>query len=189
MKVKSLVYFLSAMVCLAETTYRERVSAYLVENGQAGPAVLAAVPRRIVLAWDGSDFSGRILRWNVPGVPEPTEETLPSTEAAEIILADYADAKETAAQAAKPLGRRVLENQFFELSETILTLMEDERAGQTPPIKLGFEALGDLLDTMSQGEAFATSVSLSLKLLSIDAALKRYEMRWWEDATYHDLGE
>ena len=73
------------------------------------------------------------------------------------------------------------------MSETILAAMNDERAGQTPPAKLGFGELQSLLDTMSQAgsEMFAASVSLSLKMLSIDAALKRYDMLWWDDAVYH----
>jgi hypothetical protein len=91
-------------------------------------------------------------------------------------------------QASKPLEQRAYENAFFELTEQVLALSEDERAGQEPPVKLGFDELNTLLEALFDAD-MVNATKLSIKLLSIDSALKRYNTLWWDDAIQHEIPE
>lgn len=117
---------------------------------------------------------------------------VPMTDAERAIV----DAAESAAQAQveaqrqsdKPLEQRQYENAFFALTEQVLTLSSDPRVGQTPPVKLGFDELNALLESLFDSD-MATATKLSIKLLSIDSALKRYNTLWWDDAITHEIPE
>lgn len=127
-------------------------------------------------------------RWVFSSIPEPTEETLPSLADVPGILANYTSQKESQRQASKPLEQRQYENAFFALTEQVLTLSSDPRVGQTPPVKLGFDELNALLESLFDSD-MATATKLSIKLLSIDSALKRYNTLWWDDAITHEIPE
>jgi len=86
----------------------------------------------------------------------------------------------------KSTEQKAYESQFFQLTEELLTLTEDERAGQDPPIKLGFPDIQILIEAVQAVDPMG-AVNFSLKLLTIDAALKRYDMMWWDNAVEHTL--
>ena len=129
-----------------------------------------------------------IERWAVPGIPKPSEADLPSLEDALQILADYEAVREIARQEAKPLEQKTAENAFFTLTETILTFVSDERAGQTPPIKLSFSEINGLIKTIQATDPMA-AINFSLELLAVDAELKRFDVLWWDKAATHIIQE
>jgi hypothetical protein len=86
----------------------------------------------------------------------------------------------------KSTEQKTYENGFFALTEELLTLTEDERAGQEPPVKLGFPEIQTLIEAIQATDPMA-AVNFSLKLLTIDAALKRYDTLWWDNAATHEL--
>lgn len=91
-------------------------------------------------------------------------------------------------QSSKPLAQKQYENSFFELTEQLLTALQDERAGQTPPVKLSFPEIDAILEQLFTAD-LATATRASIRLLGIDAALKRYDTLWWDDAIQHELPE
>jgi hypothetical protein len=131
---------------------------------------------------DGSlDF----IRWSVrnANLEKPSSENLPTIEEAEAAIEAYYANKEAARQAAKPLEQRQYENQFFSLIEELYNV-----TGVTNEVtpKLGFPEIRELIDTVQASDPMA-AVNYSLELLSIDAALKRYSVLWWDDAIQHDI--
>jgi hypothetical protein len=92
--------------------------------------------------------------------------------------------KEQAKQSMKSVEQRQYENKFFQLTELILIILEDPRAGQSPPTKLTMQEITGLLEQFSD-TSFEDSTMLSLNLLAIDSALKRYSTLWWDDVHYH----
>jgi len=84
---------------------------------------------------------------------------------------------------AKPLDQKLLENSFFDLTEHLLTLKSDPRTNQTPRVKLGFAEIEQLIESLPE-ESVLIGIKMSLKLLSIDSALKRYNTLWWDNARY-----
>jgi len=126
----------------------------------------------------------RLGAWDFAGIPEPTEDTLPTLAQAAADIAAFRTAQEAARQAAKPAERKAYERAFFDMTEQLLTLTSDPLAGQEPPVKLGFPAIQTLIEALQTTDPMA-AINFSLKLLTIDAALKRYDVLWWEDAIYH----
>lgn len=84
---------------------------------------------------------------------------------------------EQARQDAKPLALKSTENEFFDLCEQL---------GFTG--KPGFDELSDAIATLQATDPMA-AISLSIKLLSIDAAGKRYSATWWDSAQKHESAE
>lgn len=82
------------------------------------------------------------------------------------------------------VGRMKAENAFFTLTEGLLTAIGDPRAGQTPPVKLSFADIDALVSALPP-EAVMLGVQTSLKLLAVNGALQRYDLLWWDSATYH----
>jgi len=89
---------------------------------------------------------------------------------------------------AKSAERKAYENAFFARTEELLALLSDPRAGQAPPVKLGFVEIDALIGSIPEAQTL-DAMRLALKLLSIDAALKRFDPLWWDSAETHPEGE
>ena len=96
-------------------------------------------------------------------------------------------AEQAAIDAKKSAEQKTAENAFFTLTETILAAVEDERAGQTPPVKLSFSEINALIKTI-QGTDPMAAINFSLELLAVDAELKRFDILWWDKASKHEIG-
>lgn len=72
--------------------------------------------------------------------------------------------------------RWTLENQFIELC--------DQLTNRSSHMKLGFPELNAII-TQSMEVDQSMAIKASLTLLMLDAALKRYEMLWWEKCEWH----
>ena len=94
-------------------------------------------------------------------------------------------AAEAARQAAKPAARKAYENEFFAFIRLVLAAAGDPRADDVPTPKLGFEELTPMIEGIQASDPMA-AVNLTLKGLSIDSALKRYDAMWWDDAAEHE---
>jgi hypothetical protein len=142
-----------------------------------------------------------ITEWNL-NIPRPTQEQLDAVVDEGLVFLSASQLKqvdgvwvrksaeelEAERQSQKPLEQRQYENAFFALTEQVLTLSSDPRVGQTPPVKLGFDELNALLESLFDSD-MATATKFSIKLLSIDSALKRYNTLWWDDAITHEIPE
>ena len=184
--MKFLLLFLAVSLFAASPaigeSYIDRVRAYLVQQGQDPFKEDALVFRYD----DESGYS--IWRFRFPGISKPEQQDLPSSEVAIQILADYEAVREIARQEAKPLEQKTAENAFFTLTETILTTVTDERAGETPPIKLSFSEINGLIKTIQATDPMA-AINFSLELLAVDAELKRFDILWWDKAATHTIQE
>jgi hypothetical protein len=155
---------------------------------------------------DLSDFKRvDIIEWNLD-IPRPTQEDLDAVADVDLVNrpashALYQDGiwvarpaeeiqaeAESARQLSKPIEQRQYENTFFSLTEQLLTALDDPRAGQEPPVKLSFPEIDAILEQLFEVD-LATATRASIKLLGIDAALKRYNTLWWDDAIQHELPE
>lgn len=143
-----------------------------------------------------------IAEWNLE-IPRPTPEQLEAVVDIDLVNRPASHAvytngiwvaipwetiraeEEAQRQAAKPLERKVYENQFFDLIEQLYNA-----TGVTNEVtpKLGFPEIQSLIETVQATDPMA-AVNYSLKLLSIDAALKRYDVLWWDDAIQHVIPE
>ena len=83
----------------------------------------------------------------------------------------------------KPQAQKQYENAFFDLIDELLVLVDDP---QDPTPKLGFPELQALIAQVQSVDPMA-AVNLSLNLLTIDAALKRYDTMWWDNAVRHEI--
>ncbi len=127
--------------------------------------------------------------WSVPGVAAPLEsDFLPEGEAA-LAVAEWAAGREAALEAAhqasKPAARKAYENEFFAFVRLVLAAAGDPRASETPTPKLGFDELTPMIEGIQAADPMA-AINLTLKGLSIDSALKRYDSMWWDDAVEHE---
>ena len=141
---------------------------------------------RAVLTPAGDSYS--LYRWE-HSAPAPTEDTLPTVEESQVIVREAQEAAaisaELAHQAAKPAARKTSENDFFALIRLVLTAASDPRASDVPTPKLGFEELTPMIEGIQATDPM-TAINLTLKGLSIDSALKRYDVMWWDDAVEHE---
>lgn len=119
-----------------------------------------------------SSFEGvtTITKWDIPDIPQPTQEQL---DAITDIEADgFAEGQR---QSQKSIELKTTENAFLNLCDT-LTGSQD---------KLGFPELETRLTNLMVIDE-KTAILLSLKLLSVDAAGKRYGgLLWWDDCVWH----
>jgi hypothetical protein len=94
-------------------------------------------------------------------------------------------AKELAAiNAKKSLEQKVYENEYFKLSKTVLAMLDDPRkdAAETPKLSaLELQAAYDQLSVVD----FQASVALALRFLALDVALKRFDVLWWDNVSWH----
>ena len=136
-----------------------------------------------------SGESYALYRWTYP-VPAPTEaDLLPEAEAAAYVVAYRAAqalSAEAARQAAKPAARKAYENEFFAFVRLVLAAAGDPRADDDPTPKLGFEELTPMIEGIQATDPM-TAINLTLKGLSIDSALKRYDATWWDGAAEHGV--
>jgi len=77
--------------------------------------------------------------------------------------------------------QKAYENKFFLLCKDILTAVGDPRASEVPIPKLGMDELATLIESCEAID-FNASIKFSIKLLSMDAALRRYNISWWDNA-------
>jgi len=109
------------------------------------------------------------------GMSEPREATEAEMAARAANVAAKAQTAATAAQLAKPLPLRIAENKFLGLC--------DQLTGSTNHTKLSFgqiEAIGDAITDE------ATRIGVAIKLLALDAELKREGgNNWWDDCEWH----
>lgn len=93
-------------------------------------------------------------------------------------------------QDSKTVDQKAYESEFFTLCKNILTLTNDPRSSDEVVPKLGFDELSTLIESYESVD-FNASVKLSLKLLTVDSALKRFDPLWWDNAMYvkPDQGE
>ena len=158
--------------------------AYSLANG--GPAMLPASRSALVGLEAAPEGGLRLAFWNLKSPPAPEQGDLPPLADAEIYLAAHAASAEAARQEAKPQALKALENDFFSFVRLVLTAAGDPRASATPTPKLGFEELTPMIEGIQATDPM-TAISLTLKGLSIDSALKRYSPVWWDDAQEHNL--
>ena len=180
--MKKFSVFLAAaflvLVSAARSDLVTQVKAYMVENGldpdtfgvRGAPAQIVYKDGEPELVWDVA---------RLRNIPKPEEADFP--EDPDAVLEAYYAAKEDARQAAKPVEQRVYENLFFDVSEQLFNLTGVTNA-VTP--KLGFPELQGMVEAVQAVDPMA-AVNLSLQLLTIDAALKRHNPLWWEDAAVH----
>jgi hypothetical protein len=181
--MKNIIVFCFIFCCsssLWAASVSDKVVAYLFsQNYLEADKVFSN--RRVVLV-DRQDGLGVVIgTWDVPNVSPP--DSLPSDEDTLVLLQEFEVAKEAARQAAKPAERKAYENQFFTLIEELYNATGV--TNQVTP-KLGFPEIRELIDTVQASDPMA-AVNYSLELLSIDAALKRYSLLWWDDAIQHDI--
>lgn len=174
-----LLFFIAVASVFGEApSLAQQIRAYILleggepENGDWGFSVLNTP--------EGFEF----FRW-AHVFPEPVSATLPDAGVTASVLAEHEADLEAERQAAKPAARKLYENQFFDLIDTLLILVDDV---QEPTPKLGFPELQALIGQVHGADPGA-AIDLTLNLLTIDAALKRYDLLWWDDAVRHDLGE
>ena len=145
---------------------------------------------KVMSVYAGKDDAGYFLaHWGVNSVEAPTEDTLPTVEESRLIVRDAQEeaavAAELAHQAAKPAARKAKENELFAFIRLVLAAAGDSRADDVPTPKLGFEELTPMIEGIQASDPM-TAVNLTLKGLSIDSALKRYDAMWWDDAAEHE---
>ena len=132
-------------------------------------------------SWDGRDFSPV----DFTGAGRPPPVLLSELEGVLVVEPFSEGSLNQLRQAMKPPMRKYYENMFFDLIDELLVLTNNP---QEPTPKLGFPELQGLINQIQSTDPTA-AVNLSLNLLTIDAALKRYDMMWWDNAIRHDLGE
>ena len=82
--------------------------------------------------------------------------------------------------------RKRYENGYFLLVKSVLTLANDPRKDAVPIPKLSFDELDAILDTLYETPSTEKKANkLALKLLSVNSALNRYDIKWWDGATFH----
>jgi len=154
-----------------------RSAKYIADNGGDHTTVFFGVD--VTLTNDKSEFN----LWNVDGVSKPIN--VASLDSLEDATTWYNNLKEEELQNSKPTDQKTTENNFFTLTEQILTTASDPRAGQTPPVKLTFTEINTVIKTIQAVDAM-TAVNFSLELLAIDAELKRFNTLWWDTASTHE---
>lgn len=180
------ICFLIAPLSFAQLTgldKPDRVKAYLIQNGQDPELVydMFIIP--------GVDENIYLNRWIPQNLAEPSEQDLLSSEEAAQVVSAYYENKAAedfaVRQASKPLEQRQYENQFYALIEQLFNL-----TGVTNEVtpKLGFPGLQAKIEQVQATDPML-AINLSLKLLSIDSALKRYDTLWWDDAIQHEIPE
>jgi hypothetical protein len=76
------------------------------------------------------------------------------------------------------------------LVKAILTLANDPRKDEIPIPKLGLDELKGMLDVMYEVPSTEKKANkLALKLMSVNMALQRFDLQWWDNAVYHPEAE
>lgn len=94
------------------------------------------------------------------------------------------DAEAYASDFAANGARYVLENQYIILCDALRQALSQQATQQ----KLGFEELPTMMMMLKAGNVAAYD-SLRDALDMVNAALIRYDVRWWDGATYHSQPE
>lgn len=113
-----------------------------------------------------------------------TEDPTNITELAGFVARDCLTA--TDPQLGKSVTRRKYENRYFKLVKSILQLANDPRKDQVPIPKLTFDELDAILDGLYEVPASnKQATKLAMKRLSVDSALLRYDVMWYDTAVWH----
>jgi hypothetical protein len=180
-----LLFLLMFVPFVSEADLVLRYKAYVAQRGFS-PDIVNTRGSPITV-FVNPDKSLDRISWNSwkAGLGEPLVTDIPDASTASNILTQYYANQEAERQATKPLEQRQYENQFFALTEQLFNL-----TGVTNDVtpKLGFPELQAKIEQVQATDPML-AVNLSLKLLSIDSALKRYDTLWWDDAIQHVLGE
>lgn len=136
-------------------------------------AFLAAVPA------EAGDFT---TGW--ASLDEPTQEVYLASAAS--LFEELYAARSALDQSAKPVDRKIMENLFYQLIGQVLIAVGDPRADDEQIPKLGFPEITALVEVVQVADPMA-AINFSLKLLTVDAALKRYDLLWWDTVTQHVL--
>jgi hypothetical protein len=156
-----------------------RTKAYVIQQG-GNPDIVNKRGSSITIFTTPEGDVSRVI-WNVHklGYPWPGVEALPNMDDALSIISEYENRKHIL-----PQQQQIAENKFFSLTELILTTLSHPRAGETPPVKLTFTHINELITQIKNTDPL-TAVFLSLELLAIDAELKRFNTLWWDTAKTH----
>ena len=85
------------------------------------------------------------------------------------------------------LAQKQYENDYFLIVKSVLTLANDPRKDEVPIPKLSLDELDAILDVLYETPATEKKANkLAIKLLSVNSALIRYDINWWDTATYHE---
>lgn len=170
--------------------YSTRVRAYMVTNNIDLNVLKQKDPPISIIITIGKNGGSCYWNTNVLSVAKPTEGNMPDLATAQSILAAKAvadaAAAEAAIQAAKSNDQKEYENAFFTLVNQLLVAINDPRKTENPAPKLGFDEIGTLIEVLETTDELG-SIKISLKLLKIDAALKRYNPLWWDTAITHTI--
>lgn len=177
MKIYALLFLIFvSRFAWAEDISPIRVQAYLIQNGETN-TVINSRKFTLIKQYDNPIY---ILDWEF-NIPKPTEAMLPSESLATNIYLGQV-------QKNKQVPMKIYENAFYVLSKSVLQLAGDPRGdlpvAQIP--KLSFDELNTILDALIDTTGKEKQANkLSLKLLSVNSALQRYDIKWWDNAVYH----
>ena len=174
----------------------DSVEAYLESRGAPSAHALFA-SGRVVLVDDGSGEL-RIGAWDVPGIPRPGDGELPSDVEVTAFKATKAAAKAQAEQDAKPLSRKLLENEWFDLADEIALA-----AGDPPMPEADARDLSKLRAKLKKAKGAKDAAAgagkkakaddlleineLRGRLLLIDAELSAEDPGWKKNAKRHSV--
>jgi len=178
--MRYLVALLMTAACVQAAAPATRVLYFVNQTG--GDPASVQFDKNVRLVDTGS--GPKIVLWDVPGVPRPYN--MDALVDGSVVDAWYEEYRAAQAQLNKPAEQKLAENQYFELVKAVLTAIGDERKDLPATPKLSFQELNTLIETLSQTNLNAATL-FSLKLLSTDALLKRFDTLWWDNAKYHDL--
>ena len=182
----------------------DQIRYYLLEHGR-DPSDFATLGRMGVM-WENEDGVVRLLAWQVPGIPRPSEsDYVTPAEAAVAALPkkyrkiengkwvpksqpekDDTDAAEKAQkQARKPARQKVLENKYAtQVCQKILELANDPRATNQPPAVLTFTELQEVVDNIPENKENKATKIMS-KFFAIDAEARQYRTDWFNDVVWN----
>jgi hypothetical protein len=131
-------------------------------------------------------------QYDVPKKVLITSESIPQniSELSDKTFVDTTDLVGNTVSAAefgtKRTTRNAYENGYFQLVKAVLTLANDPRKNTAPIPKLSFDELDAILDTLYETPATEKrATKLAMKLLSVNAALQRFNVQWWNTAKEH----
>jgi hypothetical protein len=130
--------------------------------------------------FDENDFQGRIVHGAIPQTPALVDGVIVDSPEARLAI----QAEQYAADLTANAPRYVLENQYMILCDALRQAL-----GQAPTqAKLGFEELPVMMMTLKAGSKDAYE-KLRDAMDMVNAALIRYDVRWWDNAVWHPQPE
>lgn len=203
-------FIVALLILVNSVAYSEdwglRLSKYLLDNTDS-PDIDYSLAQLSIVTTENRIEIPVFEYWRVPNLEQPSIDTLLAQTNLDVVYENprfrkkvdgkwvsmtqeekdaILEAEVAARQDEKTLEQKTYENQFFTLTEQLLTVSSDPRAGQTPPIKLSFPEIDSLIEALFNTDA-NTATRISVKMLSIDSTLKRYNVLWWDEVIQHDI--